>query len=474
MLPLFILLPFIGLLILNLPLGSIYRRAGSLAVITLSVAQIAAVLFLPADLMMQDAGVLKRLAPLLLADDLSQVFLLAIGLVVLATALAGKAMFPTVRERFFFVNFLLLSMAGMNATVLLTDLFSLYVFIEVIALSSFVLIAFRRDRIALEGSLKYLLLSTVATVLMLSAVALLLVATGSTGFSEVRSALQGASHTAMVRVAMGLFVCGLFIKGGLVPFHGWLPGAYTSAPAPVSILLAGIVTKVSGIYALIRLTAYVFPPSVPLNQTLLLVGALSIMVGAISAIGQKDMKWLLSYSSISQVGYILLGLGCGTTLGLAAAVFHLFNHATFKSLLFVNAAAVEQRVGTTDMSKLGGLGSRMPITGTTSVIGLLSLAGIPPFAGFWSKLMIVIALWQVGLYGFAVIAVGFSVVTLAYLLIMQRRVFFGKLPAELGTVKEASFGLTLPAILLAAVTTVVGLAFPWLTQTFIFPHAGIF
>jgi multicomponent Na+:H+ antiporter subunit D len=130
------------------------------------------------------------------------------------------------------------------------------------------------------------------------------------------------------------------------------------------------------------------------------------------------------------MGYIVLGFGCGTSLGIAGAVFHLFNHSVFKSLLFANAGAVESRTGTRDMDKMGGLASRMPWTGLTSVLATLSAAGVPPLAGFWSKLIIVMALWMSEYYAYATVAVLTSIITLAYLLFMQRRVFFGKIVEE--------------------------------------------
>jgi multicomponent Na+:H+ antiporter subunit D len=185
------------------------------------------------------------------------------------------------------------------------------------------------------------------------------------------------------------------------------------------------------------------------------------------------MKRLLAYSSISQVGYIILGLGCGSPLGLAGAVFHLFNHAVFKSLLFANAAALEHRLGTTDMDRMGGLGSRMPVTGLTSVIGLLSTAGVPPLSGFWSKLIVVVALWQGGFHGYAGLAVLMSGFTLAYLLVMQRRVFFGLTPPALADVQEESLGLVLPAVVLAILTVGLGLAAPLLFRTFLLPVRGL-
>jgi multicomponent Na+:H+ antiporter subunit D len=303
-------------------------------------------------------------------------------------------------------------------------------------------------------------------------VALMMLLGGGTSFEAVRSALAAESQFGIARIAIAAFLCGLLIKSGMVPFHGWLPAAYSAAPAPTSIFLAGIATKATGVYALIRLVTDVFPPSAALGQVLMLVGAVSIVVGALAAIGQKDMKRLLAYSSISQIGYIVLGLGCGAmpdakpviaslSLATLGAIFHLFNHAIFKSLLFVNSASIEQQLGTTELARMGGLGKNMPVTGWTNVLAILSTAGIPPLSGFWSKLLIIIALWQAGFQTYAFIAVGFSVVTLAYLLLIQRRAFFGKLPEELSEVSEASGGLVFASVFLAALTTAIGvLMFP--------------
>ena len=179
------------------------------------------------------------------------------------------------------------------------------------------------------------------------------------------------------------------------------------------------------------------------------------------------MKRMLAYSSINQVGYIIIGFGTGTVLGVAGAVFHLFNHAIFKSQLFANAAAIETQVGSRDMDKMGGLAQRMPITGATSAIASLSVAGIPPLAGFWSKLLIIIALFISGHYIYAVIAVLASVLTLAYFLSLQRRVFFGKITQEMAAVAEAGAGLLFPAVALSSITVALGLVFPFIIGLFV-------
>jgi multicomponent Na+:H+ antiporter subunit D len=209
------------------------------------------------------------------------------------------------------------------------------------------------------------------------------------------------------------------------------------------------------------------------RSVLLLTGALSIVAGALLALPQKDFKRMLAYSSISQVGYIILGLGAGSALGTAGAVLHLFNHAIFKTQLFVNAAAVEQQSGTRDMDRFGGIAVRMPVTSATSVIAMLSTAGIPPLSGFWSKFFVIVAVWKAGETGYAMIAILASVITLAYFLSMQRRVFFGKLDERWSDLEEANLWALSPALILTGITVALGLLIPWLFDTFLLPVGSI-
>jgi multicomponent Na+:H+ antiporter subunit D len=469
---LLILVPLIGIIILNLPLNFLRRLAFPFALL-LSLVQAWLVLFAPAvltDSGLVDLGYLPTLN--LSIDPLSLVLLLSIAIVLFSALFTGWYTLKDENRKFDFVNLLVIAAIGMNGIVMVRDLFSLYVFLEIAAVSSFILISFHKDKDALEGSFKYLIMSAVATIMMLSAVALLLMTTGDSSFAGVAAALK-TTPSFVTLLAVALFVGGLFIKGGLVPFHGWLPDAYSSAPAGVSVLLAGIVTKTTGIYTLLRLVTSVFGFTPQVQTVLLFVGALSIVVGALAALGQKDFKRMLAFSSISQMGYIILSLGTGTPLGIAGAVFHLFNHAIFKTQLFVNAAAVEEQTGTRDMDRMGGLSARMPVTGTTSIIAFLSTAGIPPLSGFWSKLIIIIALWTAGYYFYAVVAVLASLITLAYFLSMQRKVFFGKLVEEFKDIKEANAGILVPAVILALITVAVGIFFPYILNTFILPIRSI-
>jgi len=460
---LLLIVPLAAVLILNLPL-SFLRKCVIPFGVAFSIMQAMAVLFWANEL------AAPSVLPLAV-DSLTRVMLLAIALVVASALLVGRGTIEDEIKRCNFANLVLLALVGMNGVVLCADLFSIYVFIEIAAVSSFILIASDKSRAGFEGAFKYFVLSAAASIAILTGVALLLLVSGSTKFAEVASVIGSAGGQPFVLLALALFIGGLFIKSGLVPFHGWVPDAYSSAPSAVSVLLAGIVTKTTGVYVLLRLVMDVLGFSMALRDIMMLVGALTLAGAALAALVQTNFKRMLAYSSISQVGYIILSFGVATPLGIAGAVFHLFNHAVFKSLLFVNAAAVEKKTGTCDMNEMGGLAARMPMTGFSSVVGLLSTAGVPPLAGFWSKLVIILALWQAGHYAYATIAVLFSLVTLAYFLAMQRKVFFGLLRPNCEKASEA-FELAVPTILLAAITIAVGLLIPFIKGTFLLPING--
>jgi multicomponent Na+:H+ antiporter subunit D len=475
---LLILAPALAVLLLNLPLRRIPGRLALPLVGALSVAEGAAALaagpgFWDRTLLFAGVDFSAIFSSSFPVDGLARVMFLSLAIVGLCSALVARYTLPGRQETLRFANLVLLAMAGLNGIVLMRDLLSLWVFLEITALSSFILIVLERGKAALEGAFKYLVLSAVATSILLAGLALLFIVAGGTSFDTVAAALADGSTSRLTRAAVAFFVAGLAVKAGLVPFHGWLPDAYASAPPAVSVLLAGIVTKTTGVYTLIRLVDAVFGYGAPIRGVLLALGLLSAAAGAIGALGQRDLKRMLAYSSISQVGYIAMGLSAGPGLGLAGALFHLFNHAVFKSLLFVNSAAVEQESGTRDMDRLGGIAARMPVTATTSVLAMLSTAGIPPLAGFWSKLVIVIALWRTGQPWAAAAAVGVSVLTLAYFVSMQRRVFFGKLAESCAELREANGWALVPTLLLAAITVAVGLAAPWIFDSFLLPVGSI-
>lgn len=466
----YILVPLIGAAIMPI-LRKTWPQGTTWVIISATVYQVLITCWLAYEhVVLKDLAVKEWLLDQQLAlkvDGLSLVVLLSIGLVGLVTAIFSIA-YPIEPDRRPGYNaLLLLVIAGMNGMVMAVDLFSLYVFLEIVSIGSFILIAYENDEAGIEGSFKYMMLSAVATVFLLLGLSLLFAFTGSISFAELGVSVK----TGGLLVQCGLvFVFFTFaLKSGMIPFHGWLPDAYTAAPAPVSVLLAGIITKVGGVYTMMRLMLEVFGFSKSLTSVLLILGAVSTVFGAFWALGQRDFKRMLAFSSISQIGYIMMGLATGTPLGLLGAGFHFFNHSVFKSLLFLNSGAVEMATGTRNFDKLGGLAERMPVTGATSIIGLLSTAGIPPLAGFWSKLIIIIALWTAGYRFYALLAVAASILTLAYLLSLQREVFFGKLRAGLENIREVSPVVYGPAVFMAALTIGAGIFFPLMYDKLLAP-----
>ena len=393
-------------------------------------------------------------------DNLSLLLLASVGIAGLAAVLVGHATLKSPRTRFTFGNLLMISLLGINGIAMVRDLFTLYVFIEVTSVAAFILVTLSEGHGRLRGRLEVPHPLRGGQRVHAGLLAFFLLGAGGVSFDEASAAL--ASGAPMAWVAAALFLCGLFVKGAMIPFHGWLAERTPRRPPRSRSSWRGSSPRHPGIFALMRLVPPCPGGAGTGAEIILVVGAVAAVGGAFLALGQKDMKRMLAYSSISQMGYIVMALGGAPALAVVAAGLHFFNHTVSKAQLFANAAAVEAQLGTCDMDRMGGIAARMPVTGATSAVAVLSIAGLPPLAGFWSKLLIVIALWKAGQQVFAVIAILTSLVTLAYFLSLQRRVFFGKILPEWEAVREAGPGLLVPAIALAAITIVVGVGFPFL------------
>jgi multicomponent Na+:H+ antiporter subunit D len=281
-----------------------------------------------------------------------------------------------------------LLLAALIGAALTADLFNLFVWFEVAALASYGLTAFFLERpIALEAAFKILALTTLASFAVFIGAGLLYAETGALNFAQLHYAL--ARHvTTADEIALGLLVAGFATKAGLVPFHGWLADVHTATSGPVSALFSGLMYNF-GIVAIGRLAFQVFGvTSVPIRGLLLTVGVVSALLGAIMALAQDDLKRLLAYDTISQMGILAIGLGTGTAPGVTGAVYHLVNHALFKALLFLCAGAIVHRTGLTKLSEMGGLARRMPAVAVAFVIGAASIAGIPPLNGYVSLSLI--------------------------------------------------------------------------------------
>jgi multicomponent Na+:H+ antiporter subunit D len=281
-----------------------------------------------------------------------------------------------------------LLVAALIGAALTADLFNLFVWFEVAALASYGLTAFLLERpIALEAGFKILVLTTLASFAVFVGAGLLYGANGALNYGQLHLSLARHLTTADL-IALGLLVAGFATKAGLAPFHGWLPDAHTAAPGPVSALFSGLMVNF-GVVAIGRLVFQVYGLATPHVLGLLLTaGVISALLGAVMALAQDDLKRLLAYDTISQMGILLIGLGIGSGTGVAGAVYHLVDHALFKSLLFLCAGAILHRTGLANLSDMGGLARRMPVVAVAFVIGGASIAGIPPLNGYVSLSLI--------------------------------------------------------------------------------------
>jgi multicomponent Na+:H+ antiporter subunit D len=297
--------------------------------------------------------------------------------------------------------------------------------------------------------------------MILLGIGLIVLKAGTVDFVELKALIvsQDLIISPVYLLAAGLFIVGFGLKAAMMPFHAWLPDAHSCAPTPVSATLSGVFIKTLGIYALARIFFNLLGVSSKLLSALVFLGILSMVVGAFLAVVQKDIKRMLAYSSISQVGYIIFAFGLGTPLAIFGGLFHLFNHAVFKSLLFLNAGSIEYSTGRRELNSLGGLNAKLPVTGYSSLLGSLSISGIPPLGGFWSKLLIIVAAVQSGYFGCAAIAVGVSIITLIYYFKFQTFTFFGQLDSTLTQVKSTPRIMNLAMIALGVVCIFSGLLF---------------
>jgi multicomponent Na+:H+ antiporter subunit D len=389
-------------------------------------------------------------------------------------------------ENFFYALFCLM-IAGMNGVVLSGDLFNIFVFLEISAISSYALVAFGVEKNELEASFKYQVLGGLASFLILIAIGFIYWQAKTLNIADIRVAFNSGPDRAYYLFIRILLLCGFGLKAAMIPFHAWLPDAHSSAPSPISAMLSGVFIKAVGIYVIIRLFFNMFTITEGISVLITVLGTLSMVIGVFLAIGQWDIKRLLAYHSISQMGYVLLSVGIGmiiisrggrhdiAVLAIAGGLFHLVNHAVFKGLLFLNAGAIEYSTGTRDLNRMGGLARSMPATSATSFVASMSISGIPPFNGFFSKLIIIIAAVMAGFYLLAALAVIVSIITLASFLKFQRYAFYNK-PADITDkqIKEVPFPMVLSMIILGILCVALSLiAFPGIRESVLAPAIDI-
>jgi len=352
---------------------------------------------------------------------------------------------------------LLLFMSGMIGVMLSANLIQFYLFWELMLIPSYFLIAsWGVSKKRLTIGFKYFIFTHVGALFMLMGILSIYVFTGTFDFVELPQVSFDIPSTSILTVFV-LLLIGFCVKMAIFPVHTWLPDAHTEAPTPISVMLSGVMIK-CGAYAFARILLSGFGKTVfQVSNTLAIIGVITMIYGGLMALAQTDIKRLLAYSSISQMGYIFFGLSVYSAMGATGALFHVVNHAVCKSLLFMCAGVIIHQTGTRNITKLGGLADKMPITCAASLIGALSLAGTPPFNGFWSEWMIFSGGISSGKILLTIIAIVSTAITAGYYLWFLWRVFFGTTPKELENTKEASWLMRIPIIVLAVIAVVVGI-----------------
>lgn len=354
---------------------------------------------------------------------------------------------PAEKTALFYAVYML-AFTGLLGIVATGDAFNIYVFLEISSLASYALISMGRDKRALMASFQYLILGTVGATFILIGVGLLYMMTGTLNIADLAARIPEVAETRVVIAAFAFLTVGLALKVALFPFHMWLPNAYTYAPSLVSAFLAATATKV-GIYVMVRFVFTIFGAVyafevMPLAWVLIPFALVAMFVGSTVAIFQDDVKRLLAYSSVAQIGYIVLGIGIDSETGIAAGLIHLFNHGIMKGALFLALGAVALVQGGTLMKHMAGLGRRMPFTAGAIVIGGLSLVGVPLTVGFISKWYLVMAALDAGLWPVVALIMISSLLALVYVWRVVEQMYFRQAPEGAPPKGEAPLSMLIP------------------------------
>ncbi len=319
---------------------------------------------------------------------------------------------------------------GVTGSFLAGDVFNLYVWFEVMLVSSFVLISLGNTKSQLEGSVKYVILNFISSGFFLTGVGILYKATGSLNMADLALIVRGHEESYLITLAAVFFFMSFGIKAAVFPMFSWLPASYHTPPISISGLMAGLLTKV-GVYALIRFFSLIFVHDIDITHTVLLyVAGFTMLTGVLGAMAQNDFRKILSFHIISQIGYMVMGLALFTPLAIAGAIFFIINNMMVKTNLFLISGVVKAAKGQYLLKKLGGVYGKFPLITVLFVISAFSLAGVPPLSGFWGKFMLAKAGLEIGEYVIVGVSLLAGLFTLFSMTKIWDGVFWGKDPDE--------------------------------------------
>ncbi len=397
----------------------------------------------------------------LAVDLLSGIMLTLSAVAGLAVLAYGAAWLDGDREEPFFYPLYLTLFMGIHGAFLTGDIFNLYVFFELLLVASFGLAALGGGRARIAGTIKYVAASQVSSALFLVGVGLLYGVAGTLNMADLAHKLAGPQAAPYVAVVAPLLLVAFGIKAAVFPLFFWLPASYPAAKTPIAAVFGGLLTKV-GLYALYRTYTLVFPAQWQAQQGLLLaVAALTMIVGVLGALAQRDLRRLLAFEIVSQVGYLLMGLGLATPQALAASIYFFIHIVLAKTAMFLVAGLVERSTGTTDLRVLGGLLRHRPGLAALFLAGACSLAGVPPLSGFLAKFGLVVAGLRAGQPLVVAVALGVSTLTLYALMRAWSEGFMKAAPGAVAPPGKPQLALLAPALALVALTVAAaGLAGP--------------
>ncbi|KPQ16997.1 MAG: multicomponent Na+:H+ antiporter subunit MnhD [Rhodobacteraceae bacterium HLUCCO18] len=397
----------------------------------------------------------------LVADLLSAVMVVITGITGLAVAIYALADVDEAKETLGFHALYQVLLAGVCGAFLTGDLFNLYVWFEVMLISSFGLLILGGKREQLDGGIKYVTLNLVSTILFLSAVGLLYGMTGTLNMADLHGAVQQVDNPGLLIVIAIMFMIAFGVKAAVFPLFFWLPASYHTPAFAVSAIFAGLLTKV-GVYSLIRVFTLIFTTDVAYTHTILLwVAGFTMVTGVLGAAAMNDFRRILSFHIISQIGYMILGLALFTPLAIVGAVFYIVHHIIVKANLFLVAGVARRIAGSTDLSAIGGLYKTAPLLGLLFLIPAFSLAGFPPLSGFWAKYVLVKASLDAEAYWIAAVALIVGLLTIYSMTKIWGAAFWKPHPEGLSpkltalTARDRA-ALLVPIASLAILTCIIG------------------
>jgi len=351
----------------------------------------------------------------------------------------------------YYILFMML-VTGSIGIVLTGDIFNMFVFLEISSIAAYSLTSFYRDRDGAEAGFKYLLIGSFASAFMLLGIMLLYTQVGTLNMAQIAVRMHEVP-TAMKITILIFFMVGLGIEAEMFPLNGWAPDAYSQAPSPVGAAFASILVK-AGVYALIRIIFTLFDIH-GAYDFLIIMGIITLVISEFAAIRQTNLKRMLAYSSIGQMGFVLIGFGIGTNEAVFGAIFLMFNHAIIKGLLFMSGSYLVYNTPSKKIVDLAGIGKKFPFMAFFFAIGAFAIVGLPPFAGFWSKLYLLMAAADSAMLGMVAIILMVSIVEIVYYFRVVAKLYFGK-PKDDVVIAKPTLGGYLSMTILAAIILLVG------------------